>query len=103
VASGLKEGAVGTVGGYHRENRATGKIGETNHRHHKHSHHEKKKWLHACRLFRMNSLKEGTMQHVDPLLGNDLETNNETTFVARQQILNRQEYRVTPCQTNTFP
>jgi hypothetical protein len=27
---------------------------------------------------------------VDPLLGNDLETNNETTFDGRQQNLNMQ-------------
>jgi hypothetical protein len=40
----------------------------------------------------MNSLKEGTLQHVDPLLSNDLKTSNETTFAARQQILNKQEY-----------
>jgi hypothetical protein len=28
------------------------------------------------------------LQYVDPLLGNDLETNNETTSTARQQISN---------------
>jgi hypothetical protein len=27
----------------------------------------------------------------DPLLGNDSETNNETTLVAKQQILNKQK------------
>jgi hypothetical protein len=30
--------------------------------------------------------------HVDPLLGNDFETKNEITSVARQQILNMQVY-----------
>jgi hypothetical protein len=30
------------------------------------------------------------MWRVEPLLGNDFKTNNETTFVARQQILNKQ-------------
>jgi hypothetical protein len=32
-----------------------------------------KKWWYACRLFGMNSLKEGEMWHIDPLLGRDLE------------------------------
>jgi hypothetical protein len=31
-------------------------------------------------------------ERVDPLLGNDPEINNETTFAARQQILNKQVY-----------
>jgi hypothetical protein len=53
---------------------------------------EKKKWQYTCRLFWMNNLKKGAMQHVDPLLGNDLETNNKTTFAGRQQILNRKVY-----------
>jgi hypothetical protein len=30
----------------------------------------------TCRLFGMNNLKEGAMWDVDPLLGNDHETNN---------------------------
>jgi hypothetical protein len=29
--------------------------------------------------------------HEDPFLGNDRETNNKTTAVARQQILNKQQ------------
>jgi ferredoxin-like protein FixX len=29
--------------------------------------------------------------HVDPLLGNDSETNNETKAVAMQQIINKQQ------------
>jgi hypothetical protein len=33
-------------------------------------HLEEKKWQYACRLFRTNSLKEGALWHVDPLLGN---------------------------------
>jgi hypothetical protein len=32
------------------------------------------------------------LYHVDHLLGNDLETNNETTLAGRQQILNKQVY-----------
>jgi hypothetical protein len=32
------------------------------------------------------------LQHVDLLLGNDRETNDETTSAARQQILNKQIY-----------
>jgi hypothetical protein len=32
------------------------------------------------------------LQRVDLLLGNDRETNNETTSVARQHILNKQMY-----------
>jgi hypothetical protein len=32
------------------------------------------------------------LQQVDPLLGNNLETNTETTSAARQQILNKQVY-----------
>jgi hypothetical protein len=32
------------------------------------------------------------MKRVELLLGNDLETNNETTFAARQQIFNKQVY-----------
>jgi hypothetical protein len=35
-----------------------------------------KEWQYACRLFGTNSLKEGAMWHVDPLLGNDSEKNN---------------------------
>jgi hypothetical protein len=31
------------------------------------------------------------LQSVDPLLGNDRETNNETRLAARQQILNKQQ------------
>jgi hypothetical protein len=46
---------------------------------------EKKKGQYACRLFRTNSLMEGVMWHTDALLGKDLETNNETTVIARQQ------------------
>jgi hypothetical protein len=52
---------------------------ETDHRDHKH----------AMRKIRNdgNSLKEGAMQHVELLLGNNLET-DKTTFSARQGILN---------------
>jgi hypothetical protein len=35
-------------------------------------------------LFGMNNLKEGAIWHIDQLLGNDCETNNETMAVARQ-------------------
>jgi hypothetical protein len=30
------------------------------------------------------------MRHTDPMLGNDRETNNETTLAGRQQISNNQ-------------
>jgi hypothetical protein len=33
----------------------------------------------------VNSLMEGTMWHIDPLLGNDCKT-NETTAIARQPV-----------------
>jgi hypothetical protein len=39
----------------------------------------------SCRLFGMNSRKEGAVWHIDPFLGKDLETNNESTAVAEQQ------------------
>jgi hypothetical protein len=71
----------------HRENRATGKEGKTAHRYCKHSPQEKKKWRYTCRLFRTNSLKEGAVWHIDPLLGNNCKTNNETAAIARQQLL----------------
>jgi hypothetical protein len=32
---------------------------------------ENNKWFYACRLLRLNSLKEGALYHVDSLLGND--------------------------------
>jgi hypothetical protein len=32
------------------------------------------------------------LERVEPLLGNNLETNNETTFADRQQIFNKQIY-----------
>jgi hypothetical protein len=32
---------------------------------------------------------EGKMWHIDPFLGSNHETNNETAFTARQQILIR--------------
>jgi hypothetical protein len=32
------------------------------------------------------------LQRVEPLLGSDLKTSNETTFAVRQQILNKQVY-----------
>jgi hypothetical protein len=44
---------------------------------------DKKKWLYACRLFGTNSLKEGAMWHVDPLLDNDLEISKYTTAVTK--------------------
>jgi hypothetical protein len=44
---------------------------------------EKLKWRSACRLFVMNSLREGGMWHVDPLLGNDCEISNYTTAAAK--------------------
>jgi hypothetical protein len=36
----------------------------------------KKKGQYSCRLFGANNLKERAVQHIDPLLGNDRETNN---------------------------
>jgi hypothetical protein len=32
------------------------------------------------------------LQRIDPLLGNDRKSNSETTAVARQQILNKQQF-----------
>jgi hypothetical protein len=55
--SGLNEG----VAQLQSNCRATGKEGEADHRRHKHSPEEKKKRRHACRIFRMNRLKKGTM------------------------------------------
>jgi hypothetical protein len=42
---------------------------------------EKKNWWYASRLFGMNSLEEGAMWHVDPVLGNNREIRNYTTVV----------------------
>jgi hypothetical protein len=33
-----------------------------------------------------------TLQRVDPFLGNNLKTNNQTTSAAKEQILNKQVY-----------
>jgi hypothetical protein len=43
-----------------------------------------KKWPCACRLFGMNSLKDGAVRHIHLFLGNDCKTNDEITVVARQ-------------------
>jgi hypothetical protein len=71
--SGLKEGAAGAVGeesprdSSHEEGRRdrsqTSQAQPS----------EKKKLRYSCRLFRTNSLKEGAVWHVDPLLDNDWE------------------------------
>jgi hypothetical protein len=42
-----------------------------------------KKWRYACKLFGMNSLKEGAMWHVDLLLGNDHEIGSYMTAAAK--------------------
>jgi hypothetical protein len=39
-----------------------------------------------------SNYKENILQGVEPLLGSDLETENETTCAARQQIFNKQVY-----------
>jgi hypothetical protein len=44
---------------------------------------ETRKWQYACRLFWKNSLKEEAVRHVDPLLGNNRETSNYTTAIAK--------------------
>jgi hypothetical protein len=49
----------------------------------KHSPQKKKKCRYACRLFGINGLKEGTLWHIDPLVGNDRETNNYITATAK--------------------
>jgi hypothetical protein len=72
------------LGSNHCENRATGKEGEVDYRRHKLS-PRKKNWRYACRLLVTNSLKEGAMWPVDPLLGNDREISNYTTAVTRQR------------------
>jgi hypothetical protein len=51
-----------------RQNRATGKEDEADHRCHKHN---PRKRRNGGMLFRKNSFKDGAMYHVDPLLGND--------------------------------
>jgi hypothetical protein len=48
----------------------------------------REEWWYTCRLFMVNSLKEGTMRCIDPLLGNDREINT-TTAVPRQQPVNQ--------------
>jgi hypothetical protein len=58
----------------HHKNQATGKEGEANQMSRAHPSKKKKLWY-ACRLYGTNILKEGAMWHVDPLLGNDCETN----------------------------
>jgi hypothetical protein len=40
---------------------------------------EKKKWRYTCRLFGMNSLKEGAMWDVDPLLSSNHKISSYTT------------------------
>jgi hypothetical protein len=40
------------------------------------THSEKNKLLYACRPFGMNSLNEGAIWHVDPLLSNNRETDH---------------------------
>jgi hypothetical protein len=66
----------------HSENQATWKEGKASHRHHKYRLLKRRNGS-LLRLLRMNSLKEGTMWHVDLFLGNDHETSNYTTTVAR--------------------
>jgi hypothetical protein len=52
---------------------------------------EKKKCRYACRLLGPNSLKEGAMQHVDPLLGGDREIGDCTAAVAWQRPTNNRK------------
>jgi hypothetical protein len=59
------------------KNRAMGKEGETDHRRHRHSPRKRRNGGMT------NSLKEEAMCHIDPLLGNSRETNNQTTTLAR--------------------
>jgi hypothetical protein len=47
-----------------------------------------KKWWYACMLFGTNCLNEGAMWHIDPLLGNDHETNNNTMAAAMHWAAN---------------
>jgi hypothetical protein len=44
---------------------------------------EEMKWRYACRLFGMNSLKDGAMWHEDLLLGNENEISNCITAAAK--------------------
>jgi hypothetical protein len=44
--------------------------------------------------YRISFQKKCIIQRVYPLLGNDLETNNDTTSAASKQILNKQVYAV---------
>jgi hypothetical protein len=54
------------LGSNQRENRATGKEGEADHRRHKHSPQKRKKWSYACRLVGKNGLKEGASHRQGP-------------------------------------
>jgi hypothetical protein len=69
------------LGSDHREKRATGKkarpIRDVT------SKPSEKKWRYACRLFGTNTLKEGAMWYVDPLLSNNCEIRNYTTAVTK--------------------
>jgi hypothetical protein len=56
----LKRDPRGQLQSNHRENRATGKESEADHRRHKDS-LRKKKWRYAYRLFGKNNLKEGAV------------------------------------------
>jgi hypothetical protein len=52
---------------------------------------QKRKWWYACRLFGTNSLKEGAMWRIDPLLGRGLEEIsskhvNNTRGIVRQLL-----------------
>jgi hypothetical protein len=67
----------------HCENQATGKEGENDHRCYKYSPQKRRSGGTPVKLFETNSLKEGAMWHVDPLLGNDHEISDYTTAVAR--------------------
>jgi hypothetical protein len=43
-------------------------------------------WWYSCKLFGMNSLTDETVWHVDLLLGNDCETSNCATDIAKQWV-----------------
>jgi hypothetical protein len=58
----------------HRENRPTGEKGETDHR--RHNKQSPRKIRNGGTPTGYSFRREGEMQRADPLLGNDLETNN---------------------------
>jgi hypothetical protein len=60
-------------------------LGKTDHRSQKHSPRKRSNGGAAIDYSGGTALRRGAMWHIDPLLGNDCKTKNETMAVARQQ------------------